>query len=159
VELMQAIQASVMLLDGDFRRQQVHLEVDAREPVQVTGDALRIEQVLINLLRNALDAVEDAAVRQVAVVLHREGQDAVVRVRDSGPGIADDVAQHLFEPFFTTKTSGKGLGLGLAISSSIVQAMGGTLDACNLADGGAEFTLRLPLRDGGKTSSTGVSVA
>ena len=135
------------------------MEVDAREPVQVTGDALRIEQVLINLLRNALDAVEDAAVRQVAVVLHREGQDAVVRVRDSGPGIADDVAQHLFEPFFTTKTSGKGLGLGLAISSSIVQAMGGTLDACNLADGGAEFTLRLPLRDGGKTSSTGVSVA
>jgi len=158
VDLAQAIEASAMLLQGDFRRQQTQLAIDAREQVQVTGDALRIEQVLINLLRNALDAVEDAPLRRVDVVLRREAQEAVVNVRDSGPGIAIDAAQHLFEPFFTTKASGKGLGLGLAISSSIVQAMGGQLHAQNLEGGGAEFTLRLPLRDNDKPPSPGATV-
>ena len=92
------------------------------------------------------------------MVLRREAQEAVVNVRDSGPGIAIDAAQHLFEPFFTTKASGKGLGLGLAISSSIVQAMGGQLHAQNLEGGGAEFTLRLPLRDNDKPPSPGATV-
>jgi two-component system C4-dicarboxylate transport sensor histidine kinase DctB len=113
--------------------------------VQVVGDAVRTEQVLINLMRNALDAVEDVALRKVTVVLQRESHEAVVRIRDSGPGIPEQVAQHLFEPFFTTKPSGKGLGLGLAISSSIVQAMNGQLTAHNHAQGGAEFVVRLPL--------------
>ena len=78
-------------------------------------------------------------------MLRREGDCAVVCIRDSGPGIPDQVAQHLFEPFFTTKPSGKGLGLGLAISSSIVQAMNGQLTAHNRPEGGAEFVVRLPL--------------
>jgi two-component system C4-dicarboxylate transport sensor histidine kinase DctB len=74
-----------------------------------------------------------------------ERQQAVLRIRDSGAGIADEVAPHLFEPFFTTKSSSKGLGLGLAISSSIVQAMNGQLSAHNHEQGGAEFVVRLPL--------------
>ena len=83
----------------------------------------------------------------MAVILDREGSEAVIRVRDSGAGIPDQVAQHLFEPFYTTKASGKGLGLGLAISSSIVQAMNGQLTARNHEGGGAEFIVRLPLAD------------
>jgi two-component system C4-dicarboxylate transport sensor histidine kinase DctB len=117
--------------------------------VQVVGDAGRTEQVLINLLRNALDAVdaiEPPAPRKVRVVLGKEDNDAVIRICDTGAGIAEQVAQHLFEPFFTTKASGKGLGLGLAISSSIVQAMEGQLTAGNHAGGGAEFVVRLPLQ-------------
>lgn len=66
-------------------------------------------------------------------------------ISDSGPGISDAVQAHLFEPFFSTKSSGGGLGLGLAISSSIVQALNGRLTAANHPAGGAQFTLWLPL--------------
>jgi two-component system, NtrC family, C4-dicarboxylate transport sensor histidine kinase DctB len=144
VDLAQAVRASALLLESDFRREDVRLEIDIRDSVQVVGDAVRTEQVLINLLRNALDAVESASERKVELMLERSGVDAVVRIRDSGAGIPEQVAQHLFEPFFTTKASGKGLGLGLAISSSIVQAMNGQLTAQNHAGGGAEFIVRLP---------------
>jgi two-component system C4-dicarboxylate transport sensor histidine kinase DctB len=102
---------------------------------------------MINLLRNALDAVEAGERREVAIRLARDGDSALVSISDSGAGIPDQVAAHLFEPFFTTKPSGKGLGLGLAISSSIVQAMNGQLTAHNQAGGGARFELRLPLQE------------
>lgn len=145
VDLAQSIQASAFLLQSEFRRHEVELKIAIDDPVQVMGDAVRTEQVLINLLRNALDAVEAASERRVELVLARDGGDAVIRIRDSGAGIPEQVAQHLFEPFFTTKPSGKGLGLGLAISSSIIQAMDGQLSAHNHVEGGAEFVVRLPL--------------
>lgn len=145
VDLARTIQTSSLLLEGDFRRLSVEFETDVRAAVEVIGDSVRIEQVLINLLRNALDAVEETPLRRIAVILEREEDEAVIRIRDSGPGIPEQVAQHLFEPFYTTKASGKGLGLGLAISSSIVQAMNGQLTAQNHEDGGAEFVVRLPV--------------
>lgn len=149
VDLGQSLLASAFLLRSDFERLRVTLDIPdtARIPaLLVTGDAVRLEQVLINLLRNALDAVEDAPLRQVSVSLSSEGNWAVVRIADSGTGIDGEVASRLFEPFFTTKPSGKGLGLGLAISSSIVQAMNGELIGRNRGGGGAEFELRLPLQ-------------
>ncbi|CAN7700299.1 ATP-binding protein [Pseudoduganella sp. LjRoot289] len=151
VDLAKSVRASAFLMESEFRRQGVALEVDTGAPppaeaMLVAGDAVRIEQVLINLLRNALDAVEEAPQRRVAIALARAGEHAEVRISDSGGGIPEQVAAHLFEPFYTTKPSGKGLGLGLAISSSIVQAMNGQLSAHNLPDGGAQFVLRLPLQ-------------
>ena len=181
VDLSQSIHASAFLLEGEFRRHAVELkiEIDAAggAPLQVLGDAGRIEQVLINLLKNALDALDptqaataaaghdgapDPSVERHAEVqdpgqatshppaivrmqLRREAGDAVITIHDAGPGLAAHAVDRLFEPFFTTKASGKGLGLGLAISSSIVQAMNGQLSGRNHPDGGAEFTLRLPL--------------
>jgi two-component system C4-dicarboxylate transport sensor histidine kinase DctB len=145
VDLRLAIEGSALLLRNDFETHQVKLEIDVRESVQVVGDTVRTEQVLINLMRNALDAVEEASERTIRVVLEREDDDAVIRIQDSGTGIPGQVAPHLFEPFFTTKASGKGLGLGLTISSSIVQAMNGQLTAHNRVEGGAEFVVRLPL--------------
>ncbi|CAN5165331.1 ATP-binding protein [soil metagenome] len=145
VDLAQSIQASTFLLHSEFERHQVKLEIQILDNAEVVGDAIRTEQVLINLLRNALDAVESMPERHVTVALTREAGDAVISIRDSGSGIPDEAAQHLFAPFFTTKPSGKGLGLGLAISSSIVQAMDGQLTAHNHVEGGAEFVVRLPL--------------
>jgi two-component system C4-dicarboxylate transport sensor histidine kinase DctB len=148
VDLAQITAAAVLLLRSEFQQQGVAIAVDVRDAVQVMGDAVRTEQVLINLLRNAIDAVdaqEYVADRRVTALIERVGELAVVRIRDTGPGIAAEVVPHLFEPFFTTKESGKGLGLGLAISSSIVQAMNGRLEAHNLPQGGAEFTVQLPL--------------
>ena len=147
VDLPQTVEAAVLLLRNEFQQQGVAIEIDVRHPVQVMGDVVRTEQVLINLLRNAIDAVDTVelvADKRVTVILDREGKDVVIRIRDTGPGIPDEVAPRLFEPFFTTKSTGKGLGLGLAISSSIVQAMNGQLSAHNLPEGGAEFIVRLP---------------
>ena len=150
VELARSIHASALLLESEFRRRGVALDIDIRADIRVLGDAVRIEQVLINLMRNACDAVEAAPHKRVTVVLDREGGQAVLRIRDFGAGIPEQVAQHLFEPFFTTKPSGQGLGLGLAISSSIVQAMNGRLEAHNHPGGGAEFVVRLPLEEQGE---------
>jgi two-component system C4-dicarboxylate transport sensor histidine kinase DctB len=147
IELSQSIHASALLLENDFVRNGAQLNVNILEEVRVVGDNVRIEQVLINLLRNALDATEDCEIKKVTVTLEREGNDAVIRIRDSGSGIPQQIAEHLFEPFFTTKPPGKGLGLGLAISSSIIQAMNGQLVAQNHAEGGAEFILRLPMTE------------
>ncbi|TQK13172.1 two-component system C4-dicarboxylate transport sensor histidine kinase DctB [Herbaspirillum sp. SJZ130] len=149
VDLRRAIEAAVLLLGSEFQHHGADIAIDIRQPASITGDGVRTEQVLINLLRNALDAIEDAPRKQVCVSLDVEDGQAVVRIRDSGAGIPDEVAPHLFEPFFTTKSSSKGLGLGLAISSSIVQAMNGQLAAHNHEQGGAEFIVRLPLQNNG----------
>jgi len=117
----------------------------ASRPVWVSGNSVRLEQVLINLLRNAIDAMKDSARKCISIRMDLDERDVVLRVRDSGSGIAPEAVQRLFEPFFTTKAPGHGLGLGLAISASIVEAMHGEMRAANHPTGGAEFTLKLPL--------------
>jgi two-component system sensor histidine kinase HydH len=104
----------------------------------VRADARLIRQVLVNLIKNALET----GAPSVRVETRAEGSSAVIAVRDSGPGIPDDVADRLFQPYFTTKT--RGMGLGLALSRRIAEAHGGSLDAENV-DGGAEFRLELPI--------------
>jgi two-component system C4-dicarboxylate transport sensor histidine kinase DctB len=121
-------------------------------PIWVLGNNVRLEQVLINLLRNSIDAMKDSPRRRISVRMSLDAQHVILRVRDTGTGIAAPALNRLFEPFFTTKAPGHGLGLGLAISASIVQAMRGELRAENHGEGGAQFTLILPLapsdRDG-----------
>jgi two-component system C4-dicarboxylate transport sensor histidine kinase DctB len=110
-------------------------------------DDLRLEQVLINLLGNALDAGagHPGAIVSPRIEIEIEAAAATlsISVHDNGPGIPDDVLPRLFEPFFTTKEMGQGLGLGLAISSSIARDAGGSLVAANAPDGGALFVLTL----------------
>ncbi|KVC92064.1 two-component sensor histidine kinase [Burkholderia ubonensis] len=109
---------------------------------------LRLEQVLINLLGNALDAVAAGgaprtAAPRIDVTIEASAATLAIQVRDNGPGIAADLLPRLFEPFFTTKEMGRGLGLGLAISSSIASDAGGSLTARNAPGGGALFVLTL----------------
>ncbi|MGV2292800.1 ATP-binding protein [Trinickia sp. YCB016] len=106
-------------------------------------DDLRLEQVLINLIGNALDAVAGLAEPRIAIEIDEAVTSLSITVRDNGPGIAADALPRLFEPFFTTKEMGQGLGLGLAISSSIARDCGGSLTAKNADDGGAVFVLTL----------------
>lgn len=113
-------------------------------PAMVMGDRLRLEQVIINLLRNALDATKGVRDPAVDIIL-AAGQTVSLTIRDNGPGIEDLDA--LFEPFYTTKQPGEGVGLGLAISSGIVNDLGGRLTARNGADGGAVFEVVLPALD------------
>ncbi len=106
------------------------------------GDNIRVEQIIINLLRNALDALKDIPEPRIEITLEA-GENARLSVRDNGPGFEDPEA--LFEPFYTTKAPGEGVGLGLAISAGIATEMGGRLMAQNATPLGAIFTLELPL--------------
>lgn len=113
-----------------------------RDPVMVRIDRIRYEQVIINLLRNALDATKAVAAPQIDILL-MAGEMAVLTVRDNGHGIEN--LEQLFEPFYTTKKPGEGVGLGLAISSGIVKDLGGRLTARNAEGGGAVFEVQLPI--------------
>ena len=111
------------------------------------GGRLRLQQVVVNLLSNALDAMRDrdGPVVHVRAEATEEGVDVVVR--DTGPGLGDAAIEQAFEPFFTTKAPGEGLGLGLSISFNIVEDFGGRLSAANRPEGGAEFRVRLRRAD------------
>lgn len=122
------------------------MDLSADHPTLVVYcDGLRLEQALINLIGNALDALEPVAAARLSIDVDVDvgGDGLALAVRDNGPGIAADAMPKLFEPFFTTKGADKGLGLGLAIASSIARDCGGTLVARNEAGGGAAFVLTL----------------
>ncbi len=117
------------------------------QPVAVKLEALRIEQVVVNLLKNAMDAVLDAPEKTVAIEMFVHDGAARLVITDSGDGLTEEARNRLFEPFYTTKASGDGLGLGLAISAQIVDEFGGQLTGKNASAGGAVFTLDLPLHE------------
>ena len=116
-------------------------------PVYALCDPNRMEQVLINLIGNALDATAGQASPHVDITADIRDRTIRLEVRDSGTGLSDEALSRLFEPFFTTKDAGQGLGLGLAISAGIVSDFGGMLTGSNHPGGGAVFTLELPLAE------------
>jgi two-component system C4-dicarboxylate transport sensor histidine kinase DctB len=143
VDLRDALKGAITIMEPQLRAMRVEMTQNLpRRPVMVLADRLRLEQVIINLLRNALDAMKDNDKREIDVLI-AEGDEAVLSVRDTGTGIED--LETLFEPFYTTKKPGEGVGLGLAISSGIVSDLGGRLTARNPDTGGAVFEIRLPL--------------
>ena len=143
VDLRAAVSSALTMMEPQLRSRtiRVHRHVP-REPVMVMADRIRLEQVLINLLRNAVDATRDKRDARIDIEVEA-GAHAYVSVRDNGPGVSD--LEKLFEPFWTTKKPGEGTGLGLAISSTIVADFGGRLTAHNETDGGAVFRVELPL--------------
>ncbi|MGP9823607.1 sensor histidine kinase [Ectopseudomonas khazarica] len=137
------LEQALQLLAPRMRSEQVELRTQVDGEAEVLGDAIRIEQVILNLLHNALDAMLDSDSRILLVRIFRDGAACVLSVEDSGGGIAEEALGRVFEPFFTTKPVGQGLGLGLAVSYGIVRDLGGMLEAHN-GERGAVFTLKLP---------------
>ncbi len=147
VNLGEALASSLSMMEPQLRQRHVKItQILPEDPVIVMGDRMRIEQVMVNLLRNALDATKSVADPDVEIIL-AAGDMAVLTVRDNGYGIKD--IESLFEPFYTTKQPGDGVGLGLAISSGIVNDHGGRLTARNGQKGGAVFEMQLPLGSDG----------
>jgi two-component system C4-dicarboxylate transport sensor histidine kinase DctB len=142
LRLSDVLEQALQLLAPRLRSEQVQLTTEIDGTALVLGDAIRLEQVLLNLLNNALDAMATVTSRQLHVRIQRQAQLCLLSIADSGGGIAADVLAHVFEPFFTTKPVGAGLGLGLAVSYGIVRELGGSLEAAN-GEQGAVFTLRL----------------
>ncbi|UEB94822.1 sensor histidine kinase [Pseudomonas sp. HN2] len=144
LDLATVVDQSLQLLDARLRDEQVSLVLHLTRPAWVRGDAIRLEQVLINLLRNALDAMQGKACKRLQIRLEADEQLWRLSVSDNGGGIAEEHLGQVFDPFFTTKPVGDGLGLGLAVSFAIVHESGGRLSAEN-ADNGAVFSLTLPI--------------
>ncbi|AKS46315.1 two-component system, NtrC family, C4-dicarboxylate transport sensor histidine kinase DctB [Octadecabacter temperatus] len=143
VDMKDAVLSSLSMMEPQLRQRQVAItRTLPDQPVMIFGDRMRLEQVIINLLRNALDATKMAG-EPVIEILLVQGDVARLSVHDNGGGIED--LDELFEPFYTTKAPGDGTGLGLAISSGIVNDFGGRLTARNSAKGGAVFEVELPI--------------
>ncbi|MBC3465291.1 ATP-binding protein [Pseudomonas sp. RW10S2] len=143
LDLATVVDQALHLLDTRIRGEQVEVALYLARPAWVRGDAIRLEQVLINLLHNALDAMADKRYKRLEIRIEAEGERWHLSVLDSGGGIKDADLARVFDPFFTTKPVGEGLGLGLAISYGIVHEAGGQLQVDNLP-GGARFSLTLP---------------
>lgn len=146
VDVRQVVANAVALLEQRLKTANAQVSVHFAEgELYALCDANRLQQVVVNLIGNALDAMVDTA--SPTVELDGTAGDTMVRltVRDHGPGLSAEAQDRLFEPFFTTKEAGVGLGLGLAISAGIVSDFGGTLSGANHPSGGALFTLEIPL--------------
>lgn len=150
---MKQIRDGVMsVMYGRFEKEQVQVSWPAAvDKVWVKADRLRLEQVFVNLLTNALQAVERLENKRIAIAIEQEGDYTLIRVRDNGPGVAEP--ERIFEPFYTTKTSGQGIGLGLPISQRIIESFFGQLSVHNHPEGGAEFLIRLPCADHAKQTT------
>ncbi|MCZ4266642.1 ATP-binding protein [Tritonibacter mobilis] len=143
VNMGDALASSLSMMEPQLRQRHVQItRILPDEPVYVMADRMRLEQVMVNLLRNALDATKSVEEPEVEIIL-AAGETATLTVRDNGDGIQD--FDSLFEPFYTTKQPGDGVGLGLAISSGIVNDLGGRLTARNSEAGGAVFEMQLPI--------------
>ncbi|WP_159091581.1 ATP-binding protein [Aminobacter sp. MSH1] len=144
----------VALTAADLERRGVKLELDlSAEAPEVVVDAIEMEQVLHNLIRNAADALEGAgtAGARISIATRIVGADAKIEVADNGPGIAADVLPKLFVPFFTTKADG--MGLGLSLCQTLVERVDGRIEAGNGASGGARFVITLPHASARKSES------
>ncbi|PLX98163.1 MAG: hypothetical protein C0622_11795 [Desulfuromonas sp.] len=144
VSIANAVNHACLLVEPQRRRLDAILSVQPfQETLQVWADDIRFEQVLVNLLRNGLDAVAEQSDKRVTLTVTPQNNEVHIVISDTGPGIAEEILPQLFDAFVTTKSSGQGLGLGLAISHMIIADLGGKLTARNLAAGGAEFTIVL----------------
>lgn len=142
VDLKMVISDAIDIMSSQFNLLQIDYSQNLPEqPVIVLGDQIRLEQVIINLLRNSLDAMTDTKAPKLEIFL-KISNNAVISVKDNGQGIVD--LESLFEPFYTTKKPGDGVGLGLAISSGIIKDLGGRLVARNNKISGAVFEIHLP---------------
>lgn len=151
--LAKAVDAALQVLSARLDNLPLTLHRDFTDaPLQI--DQTRLEQILVNLIGNALDAMQ----AQPAPELWLEGSNAEgkyrLQVRDNGHGIDPEARKHLFEPFFTTKPGEQGLGLGLTLSASLAAATGGNLAVEHPPSGGTAFVLSLPLAGAHPTEST-----
>ncbi len=161
VALDEMIQRTLELKAYGLRADNIRVTLETEATPPVLGNPYRLQQVLLNLVNNAHDAMAQAHGRGMLtigcrVVTGKATQKVCVSVTDDGPGVPPGVREHIFDPFFTTKQEGKGTGLGLTISRQIVQEMGGQLVLDTTYTGGARFLLELPIDTSGRTRDSDI---
>ncbi|MEH6453938.1 MAG: ATP-binding protein [Psychromonas sp.] len=146
ISLQPVLLAAFELVKPQLKASQVELNMNLpNNNIQVKADPIQLEQIVVNLLSNAIQAVQDQAQKNIKITLSTTQKKALVEVRDTGTGIKEADLSRLFDPFFTTKKTG--LGLGLSISQQIIKNMHGNIWAENSPDLGAKFSITLPLHD------------
>jgi C4-dicarboxylate-specific signal transduction histidine kinase len=146
VSINQIVERALSLLQEQLRLRQILVEKRlAAENPAVMGNAIQLEQVFINLLTNARDAVAHAPHKQISIISAAKADTVRVTFQDSGPGIPKGLEQRIFDPFFTTKEVGAGTGLGLSIAYGIIKEHHGTISVDNRPSAGAIFEILLPL--------------
>ncbi|MCP5016588.1 MAG: HAMP domain-containing protein [Ketobacter sp.] len=145
VDLDTVVENVLSMFEGDEVRKIATVELNfEQEQNEVLADPVQLEQVVLNLFTNALDAIADSPEKLIEINCCHKKSTIEIQVRDSGPGIDAELRGHIFEPFFTTKRIGQNLGLGLSISYNIIKNFGGKLIADNHYESGASFCIRLP---------------
>jgi two-component system NtrC family sensor kinase len=143
VNLTQLAEEAIQLIVHEACNRDIQINRQMPPSLQsIWSDAYQIRQVLLNLLTNAIHAVNSAGT--ITLVVEDVGDSQVVTVSDSGPGIAREHLDKIFEPFFSTKSPGQGTGLGLFVSRGIVEKLGGTIEVSSKLGQGASFRVRLP---------------
>lgn len=144
VDLAEVVKDTAEIVAWRLKAADATLSVDlGPTAITVRGGAVRLQQVLVNIVSNAADAIEGLDNRTIELTARKRAGKVTITVRDHGPGVPAAIAERIFDPFFTTKGVGKGLGLGLSISYNIVKDFGGSLAVANHPDGGAVFTIEL----------------
>jgi C4-dicarboxylate-specific signal transduction histidine kinase len=133
------------LLEPEIKRLGIQVQVQADQLVWIQADPVALEQIVHNLITNAMQALEKSGkpTKSIIFTIHKQALFGDLTVADNGDGIALEVLPKLFDPFFSTRQGG--LGLGLTLCESLTHSMGGTLSARNQNHSGAVFTLALPL--------------
>jgi two-component system NtrC family sensor kinase len=144
VDVNHTIHQTVDLLENFARSNNIDLQTDLAEQLPIiAGDQAQLQQVILNLVNNAIDAIgKDGAVSVKSIA---DKSEIRITITDTGPGIPESMQKKVFDPFYTTKSTGKGTGLGLWISYSIIEKMGGKLALQSKEGQGASFTIRLPI--------------
>jgi len=158
VDLASLVEDAVRTATPTAERREVEIRRELGPVPPILGDAAQLHQVALNLVTNALQAVDDG--EPVVVAVRREGPFAVLEVRDGGPGVPEELRHRIFEPFFTGREDGT--GLGLFVSYGIVDRHGGRIEVGTAPEGGARFTVRLPLAGpspGGDPPTKGPGIA
>ncbi len=137
------VDAMLSFLSERFERHDIQVERDYAEVPAIVGDKERLQQVFLNLLMNAADAMDDGGTLSVSIASLPDDQ-VEVRIADDGPGFSEGVAARIFQPFFTTKEAGQGHGLGLSVVQGIVTEHHGTIEAVDVDPHGAMFRIVLP---------------
>ena len=156
VQVNATLQKAMEILGQQLKLRGIEVVWDLKENLpMIMADPDRLEQVFINLLINARDAVDEKRQsrdhppgdKKITIITESAGSDIVVEIRDSGPGISDEIIDRIFEPFFTTKKVGQGTGLGLSISYGIIQECNGSIKAFSKKNQGTRFRMRFPVVD------------
>jgi C4-dicarboxylate-specific signal transduction histidine kinase len=149
VDVDEVIERSLLLMQEQLRLRAIDVELDlCSDELIVLGNAIQLEQVFINLLTNARDALAESRGKTIRIGTSREGDWVRMRFADTGPGIPRELEKRIFDPFFTTKEVGTGTGLGLSITYSIVKEHGGEITVETGRGRGASFLIALPLMTG-----------
>jgi len=148
VDVDDVIERSLLLVQEQLRLRGIEVELElCPDELIVLANPIQLEQVFINLLTNARDALADSKHKTIRIASSRDEERIRIAFSDSGPGIPSDVQQRIFDPFFTTKEVGTGTGLGLSITYSILKEYGGDISVDSRPGKGATFVIELPFAD------------